>query len=116
MQTFVERRSAWFLSRRVDRGMALLSDPDINAALATLDGWQHLDGALRRSITFPSFLGGIEAVRAVAEAAERADHHPDIDIRWRTVTLTLSTHSEGGITEKDVTLARDIDRLLSTPG
>lgn len=96
--------------------MALLSDADIDAAVAALDGWQHLDGALRRSVTFPSFLGGIDAVRGVAEAAERADHHPDIDIRWRTVTFTLSTHSEGGITEKDVTLAKEIDRLLATPG
>lgn len=96
--------------------MALLSDADINAAVAALDGWKHRDKALRRSITFPSFLGGVEAVRSVAEAAERADHHPDIDIRWRTVTFTLSTHSEGGITEKDVALAKEIDRLLSTPG
>ena len=96
--------------------MALLSDADINAAVAALDGWQHLDGALRRSVTFPSFLGGTDAVRGVAEAAERAAHRPDIDTRWRTVTFTLSTHSEGGITEKDVTLAKEIDRLLSTPG
>jgi 4a-hydroxytetrahydrobiopterin dehydratase len=57
-------------------------------------------------------LDGVEGVRRVAEAAERADHHPDIDIRWRTVTFTLATHSEGGITEKDVQLAREIDGLV----
>ena len=61
---------------------------------------------------FRSFLDGINAVRRVAEAAERADHHPDIDIRWRTIYFTLATHSEGGITEKDVSLARQIDGLL----
>ena len=79
------------------------------------DGWTRVDGALRRSVTFDSFLDGIEAVRRVAQAAEHADHHPDIDIRWRTVTFTLVTHSEGRITEKDVALARQIDRILGEP-
>jgi 4a-hydroxytetrahydrobiopterin dehydratase len=92
--------------------MAVLSDEQVDAAAATLDGWARADGALRRSVTFSSFLDGIEAVRRVADAAERADHHPDIDIRWRTVTFTLATHSEGGITEKDVQLAKEIDGLL----
>ncbi len=63
-------------------------------------------------MTFPGFLDGIEAVRRVAERAEAADHHPDIDIRWRTVTFVLVTHSEGGITDKDVAMAREIDALL----
>ena len=92
--------------------MAVLSDDDVDAAAAELNGWARSDGALRRSVTFGSFLDGVEAVRRVAEAAERADHHPDIDIRWRTVTFTLATHSEGGITEKDVHLAREIDGLV----
>jgi len=90
----------------------MLSDDEVDAAAATLDGWQRADGALRRSVTFPSFLDGIEAVRAVAEQAERADHHPDIDIRWRTVTFVLVTHSAGGITDQDVQMARAIDQLL----
>lgn len=92
--------------------MPVLSDDDVDAAAAELNGWARADGALRRSVTFGSFLAGIEAVRRVAEAAEAADHHPDIDIRWRTVTFTLVTHSQGGITEKDVQLAREIDELL----
>jgi len=92
--------------------MAVLSDDQVDAAAATLNGWARADGALRRSVTFASFLEGIEAVRRVADAAERADHHPDIDIRWRTVTFTLATHSEGGITEQDVHLAREIDGLV----
>ena len=93
--------------------MAVLSNDQADAAAASLDGWQHADGTLRRSVTFASFLEGIEAVRLVAEAAERADHHPDIDIRWRTVTFTLVTHSQGGITAQDVELARAIDDLLA---
>jgi 4a-hydroxytetrahydrobiopterin dehydratase len=93
--------------------MAVLSDDEVDAAAATLNGWQRVDGALVRSVTFPGFLDGIDAVRRVAEEAERADHHPDIDIRWRTVTFTLVTHSQGGITAQDVELARAIDHLLA---
>jgi len=92
--------------------MAVLSDDEVDAAASALNGWARVDGALRRSVTFDSFLGGIAGVQQVAEAAERADHHPDIDIRWRTVTFALATHSEGGITDKDVELAREIDGLL----
>ncbi|MBU3706882.1 MAG: 4a-hydroxytetrahydrobiopterin dehydratase [Mycobacterium sp.] len=93
--------------------MAVLSDEQVDAAAASLDGWQRADGALRRSVTFGSFLDGIEGVRRVAELAERADHHPDIDIRWRTVTFVLVTHSEGGITDKDVELAGAINAAIA---
>lgn len=95
--------------------MAVLTDEQVDAAAADLDGWQRSDGALRRSITFGSFLDGIDAVRRVAEHAEAQDHHPDIDIRWRTVSFALVTHSEGGITDKDVAMARDIDRIVGHP-
>ena len=92
--------------------MAVLTDEQVDAALPELNGWERKDGALRRSVKFPEFLAGIEAVRRVAQRAEEKDHHPDIDIRWRTVTFTLVTHSDGGITDKDVALAHDIDRLV----
>lgn len=93
--------------------MALLSDDQISAALTDLPGWTRESDSLRRAVTFGSFLDGIDAVRRIAEHAESVDHHPDIDIRWRTVTFVLSTHSEGGITEKDVALARAIDAQAS---
>jgi 4a-hydroxytetrahydrobiopterin dehydratase len=93
--------------------MAVLSDEQIDAALTDLADWEREDGALRRSVKFPQFLAGIEAVRRVAERAEEKDHHPDIDIRWRTVTFALVTHSEGGITEKDVAMAHDIDAIIA---
>ena len=92
--------------------MAVLSDDDVDAVLPELDGWERSDGALRRSVEFPAFLDGIDAVRRVAEHAESKDHHPDIDIRWRTVTFALVTHSEGGITDKDLEMAREIDGIL----
>ncbi len=93
--------------------MAVLTDEQVDAAARDLDGWERADGALRRSVKFGAFLDGIDAVRRVAEHAERKDHHPDIDIRWRTVTFALVTHSEGGITDKDVQMAREIDEILS---
>lgn len=93
--------------------MAVLTDEQVDAALPELDGWERLDGALRRSIHFPAFTDGIEAVRRIAEQAEAQDHHPDIDIRWRTVTFALVTHSEGGITQKDLQMARTIDEIVA---
>jgi 4a-hydroxytetrahydrobiopterin dehydratase len=97
--------------------MAVLSDDEVDVALPNLPGWERVEKALRRSVKFPAFLDGIAAVRRVAERAETADHHPDIDIRWRTVTFVLSTHSEGGITQKDLAMAREINELIkaSTP-
>jgi 4a-hydroxytetrahydrobiopterin dehydratase len=93
--------------------MAVLTDEQVDAALPDLNGWERKDGALRRSVKFPEFLAGIEAVRRVAERAEERDHHPDIDIRWRTVSFALVTHSDGGITEKDFALAHDIDAIIA---
>jgi 4a-hydroxytetrahydrobiopterin dehydratase len=94
--------------------MAVLTDEQVDAALPDLNGWQRAEGVLRRSVKFPAFLVGIDAVRRVAEHAESEDHHPDIDIRWRTVTFALVTHSEGGITAKDIAMARDIDGIIGS--
>ena len=92
--------------------MPVLTDEQVDAAAKSLDGWERVDGALRRSVKFGAFLDGIDAVRRVAEYAEREDHHPDIDIRWRTVTFALVTHSEGGITDKDVQMAAQINQVI----
>jgi 4a-hydroxytetrahydrobiopterin dehydratase len=92
----------------------LLTDDQLDEALRTrLTGWQVEDGLLVRSIEAADFLSGIRLVDAVAAAAEERDHHPDIDVRWTTVTFRLATHSEGGLTSKDVDLAAEIDRLAS---
>jgi 4a-hydroxytetrahydrobiopterin dehydratase len=90
----------------------LLSQDEIDRALAQeLPEWSQDGDTIRRSVEAASFLDGIRLVQQVAEVAEDLDHHPDIDIRWRTVTFTLSTHSVGGLTSKDLRLAADIDRL-----
>ncbi|MFD6351219.1 4a-hydroxytetrahydrobiopterin dehydratase [Nocardia tengchongensis] len=90
---------------------ALLSDDDIAEALKDLPEWSRTGDSITRTVQAASFLAGIELVRRVAAAAEAANHHPDIDIRWRRVTFTLSTHDAGGLTPLDTALAREIDRL-----
>jgi 4a-hydroxytetrahydrobiopterin dehydratase len=92
--------------------MTKLSDEEVRGALAEgLAGWSYLDNALRRELRFASFREAIGFVHDVAEAAEAAHHHPDLHISYRSVTVTLSKHSEGGVTAKDVALARTIDGL-----
>ncbi|AQT79034.1 4a-hydroxytetrahydrobiopterin dehydratase [Mycolicibacterium litorale] len=93
--------------------MPLLTDEQVKAAVDDLAGWDYSEGALRRCVTFGSFLDGIDAVRRVADLAEQRDHHPDIDIRWRTVCFALVTHSEGGVTDKDVQLASEINHVIN---
>lgn len=92
--------------------MALLSHEEILTRLRRLSGWELADTAIRKRYTFAAFLDGVRFVDRVAILAEAADHHPDIDIRYTRITLTLSTHSAGGITEKDFTLAEQIDNSI----
>ncbi|MBA4021019.1 MAG: 4a-hydroxytetrahydrobiopterin dehydratase [Gordonia sp.] len=89
----------------------LLNESEITQALADLASWTREGDSLTRTVDCPDFPAAIAFVVRVADAAEAADHHPDIDIRWRKVTFTLSTHSEGGITGKDTQLAHQIDDL-----
>ncbi|MDQ3824327.1 MAG: 4a-hydroxytetrahydrobiopterin dehydratase [Actinomycetota bacterium] len=91
----------------------LLEDQGVAAALDKLTGWQRDGDAIVRTAKLPSFPAAIEAVREVAEIAEARNHHPDIDIRWRTVTFRCSTHSKGGITDLDIELAEQIDHVLA---
>jgi len=95
--------------------MAKLTDTELEQALTTIPDWARDGDEITRTIEAASFPAAIEFVRRVADLAEAADHHPDIDIRWRKVKLVLSTHSEGGLTQKDVALAEQIDRAVSAP-
>jgi 4a-hydroxytetrahydrobiopterin dehydratase len=90
-----------------------MDDDRISDALEAVPQWRREGDSITRAVEAPSFLAGIDLVGVVARAAEAADHHPDIDIRWRTVTFTLSTHSEGGLTDKDFALARQIDDIVT---
>jgi 4a-hydroxytetrahydrobiopterin dehydratase len=88
-----------------------LSDIEIQRALGELPGWSRRGDVLTKSYTAPSFPAGIAFVQRIADAAEAANHHPDIDIRYTKIVIVLSTHDSGGITSKDVQLAKDIERL-----
>jgi 4a-hydroxytetrahydrobiopterin dehydratase len=91
----------------------LLSADELRDFLAAHGQWKHEGGMLRRTYQAPTFLLGIEFVTQVARAAEEANHHPDIDIRWRQVTLALVTHDAGGLTWRDTKLAAQADALFS---
>lgn len=90
----------------------LLSNAEIDDALSSLPEWSLDGSSITRTVELPTFPAAIQFVSRVATAAETAGHHPDIDIRWRKLTFALSTHSEGGLTSKDVDLAREIEKLL----
>jgi 4a-hydroxytetrahydrobiopterin dehydratase len=89
--------------------VARLTEDALRRELASLSGWSIEGGMLRKQFTHPSFPDAIVFVNAVAHLAEVANHHPDVDIRYSTITLALTTHDEGGITEKDVALARAVE-------
>jgi 4a-hydroxytetrahydrobiopterin dehydratase len=91
----------------------LASKPEMTHWLAAHVAWSFADNTISRTVECASFSAAIGLVQAVAMKAETADHHPDIDIRWRTVTFRLSTHSEGGLTAKDFEMAQQIDELIS---
>lgn len=91
----------------------VLDQGAIDAALDRLDGWSGGPDGITRTVELASFPAAIAVVDRVAEAAEAADHHPDIDIRWRTLTFTCATHSAGGVTTKDLDLASTIDTIVA---
>ncbi len=92
--------------------MPRLTDDEINRALVDLTGWERVGDEIVRTVQLPSFPAAIAAVNRIADLAEAADHHPDIDIRYRTLRLALTTHDEGGLTSKDLDLARQIQQVL----
>jgi 4a-hydroxytetrahydrobiopterin dehydratase len=97
--------------------MAELLDVDsIRDAVALLDGWSGDSTAVSRTVESAGFPEAIALVVQVARAAEEMDHHPDIDIRWRTVTFRCTTHSAGGVTGRDIALAQRIDDLVAGRG
>jgi 4a-hydroxytetrahydrobiopterin dehydratase len=91
--------------------MDLLTEEEIAAELARVPGWHRDGGSIARTVTRDDFRASLLLVGAVAYLAEEANHHPDILIQWNKVTLTLSTHSAGGLTANDFALARRIDEL-----
>jgi 4a-hydroxytetrahydrobiopterin dehydratase len=89
-----------------------LAPDQLTAALRDLPHWSGDVGGIHRSVELPSFRDAVAAIVSIADVAEEMDHHPDVDLRWRTLHLTVVTHSAGGVTDLDLQLARRIDTLL----
>ena len=92
-------------------GQVKLAEPQIILALAALPDWKRNGDVIARTFEFKDFSAAMDFTNAVAALAEQAQHHPDIDVRWNKVTLALTTHNAGGLTEKDFALARQCDAL-----
>lgn len=91
--------------------MALLNEAEIGERLAGLLGWERNGDAIEKSFKREDFVGSVRFVDAIAVPAEEMGHHPDLAISWDTVTVTITTHSEGGLTANDFELAGKIDSL-----
>lgn len=89
--------------------MTRLTDAELDAFLSEMEGWTSLANAIHKDFAFPGFRGAIAFVNRVADRAETAGHHPDIEVHYNRVVISLSTHDAGGVTEKDVALAAEID-------
>jgi 4a-hydroxytetrahydrobiopterin dehydratase len=100
--------------RAADNGEMVprLSDAEVEAALARLPGWEREGDMIVKRYELASFPGAIAFVGRVADAAEAADHHPDLDIRYRTVRVALTTHDAGGLSRRDLDLAAQIEGLV----
>lgn len=94
----------------------VLEPDEIDSALSGLPSWHRVDGELRAAFEAPDFPAAIAMVDAVAVQAQQLDHHPDIDIRYRTVSFAASTHSAGGITAADLELARRVEIAAAAAG
>jgi 4a-hydroxytetrahydrobiopterin dehydratase len=91
--------------------MALLSDEQIEEKLGPLEGWERSGDAIRKQFQLDDFKGSVDFVNRLTPEAEEMNHHPDLEISWNKVTVAISTHSEGGLTENDFKLAERIDSV-----
>jgi 4a-hydroxytetrahydrobiopterin dehydratase len=91
--------------------MALLSDDEVEAKLGELGGWERDGDAIRKAFDRGDFVGSVGFVEAIVEPAEEMNHHPDLAVSWSEVTVTITTHSEGGLTANDFELAKRIDAI-----
>jgi 4a-hydroxytetrahydrobiopterin dehydratase len=94
--------------------VAVLTDTEIQQTLGSLPGWQRDGKAIRRIFEFPDFKAAMQFVNKIADAAEQANHHPDIDIRYNKVTTALISHDSGGVTQRDVRMAKRIDEVAKS--
>ena len=92
--------------------MALLSSEEIEKSLGELPGWNYMNEALVKECTFTAYMDGISFVNRIAEKAEEQNHHPDLEIGWCRVGVTFTSHDSGGVTERDIKMAKEVENLL----
>ena len=92
--------------------MALLAQSEIHTELNSLDGWTYSNGAIHKSITFDSYMVGIEFVNQLAKKAEAMNHHPDLTVGWCKVSVIFTSHDQGGVTEQCISMAKAVDSIL----
>jgi 4a-hydroxytetrahydrobiopterin dehydratase len=96
--------------------MAALSESEVQSALADLPGWQYQGNAIQRQFQFPAFTDLMVFVNQLAEMAEEANHHPDLDVRYNRLLVSLTSHDSGGVTRRDVKMAAKISEMEKRPG
>jgi 4a-hydroxytetrahydrobiopterin dehydratase len=94
--------------------MPRLSDDEVTSRLGELEGWERQGDAIVKSYKCNDFVGSVKLVDALTPVAEEMNHHPDLEISWDTVTVSITTHAQGGLTENDFELAGKIDSLGGT--
>lgn len=94
--------------------MELLSDEEISARLAGLEGWERVGDAIAKTFKLADFVGAVEFVNKLVEPAEQLGHHPDLSISWNKVEVRITTHAAGGLTKNDFQLAARIDARFMT--
>src|SRR5688572_24602897 len=99
------------LAIRTRLTMALLDDQQIEEKLSQLDGWERSGDAITKTFERGDFVGSVDFVKSLVEPAEEMGHHPDLELSWDKVTISITNHEEGGLTDKDFELAKRIDAL-----
>ena len=92
--------------------MALLAQTEIQSAVAKLEGWTYSDNAIHKTITFDSYMDGIGFVNQLAEHAEAINHHPDLTVGWCKVSVTFTSHDQGGVTDQCIAMAKAVHSIL----
>ena len=92
--------------------MALLAQTEIQSTVDKLDGWTYSDNAIHKTITFDSYMDGIQFVNQLAEHAEAINHHPDLTIGWCKVGVIFTSHDQGGVTDQCIAMAKAVHSIL----
>ena len=92
--------------------MSLLSNTEIQNGLSALDGWEYVDGSIKKTFSFDTYMDSITFINLLAKEAEIANHHPDMVVGWCKINITFTSHDQGGVTTACINMAKQADRLI----